>query len=203
MDERRVDKWCDKVLSCIDRQSPPELLVLNMQEVGGLHKENLALLMRQGDILPKGLNMLTRRIRQLYSDAATPVWISKLVMQGYAAEDYVIHPDLSPGCAVASSQEGTWNEARSDDWQQFADPSLIPQGILSAYTALGSIFMVPLEALDTRRVCLVDIDSQALLDLRDELLSWTEELCCFVPSQCVCRHAKLHVSSCKGFLMTR
>ena len=209
MDERRVDKWCEKVLSCIDRPSPPELLVLNMQEVGGLHKENLALLMRQGDILPKALNMLTRRIRQLYSDAATPVWISKLVMQGYAAEGYVMHPasasGLSPGCAAASLQEGTWNEvqARSDDWQQFADPSLIPQGILSAYTALGSIFMVPLEALDTRRVCLVDIDSQALLDPRDELLSWTEELCCFVPSHRVCRHAKLHVSSRKGFLMTR
>jgi hypothetical protein len=43
------------------QQSLPELLVLNIKEVGGLHKEhlkkNLRLLLRQGDTLPTALDM--------------------------------------------------------------------------------------------------------------------------------------------------
>ena len=45
----------------LDNQSLPELLVLNMKEVGGLHKEqvkkNLRLLLRQGNTLPTALDM--------------------------------------------------------------------------------------------------------------------------------------------------
>ncbi len=45
----------------LDNQSLPELLVLNMKEVGRLHKEqvkkNLRLLLRQGDTLPTALDM--------------------------------------------------------------------------------------------------------------------------------------------------
>ena len=94
-------RFCLKMLIFACRSPDlPDLLVINVQEMGGKHKENLALMLRQGcvyfflwkrgsrnvcfvffcdvfrgcrDILPQTFNLLSRRIRQLYKDAGSEV----------------------------------------------------------------------------------------------------------------------------------
>ena len=50
-------------LAALRRQSPPDMLVVNMQEVGGKHKENLPLMLRKGYVCGSGLRVSVRRRR--------------------------------------------------------------------------------------------------------------------------------------------
>jgi len=209
-DSARAARWCDRIVSAIDSQSPPDMLVLHLQEVGGKHKENVPLLLRKGDILSETLHDVTLRVQQLYHDAGSAVWISKLVMKGFAPAGFALDP-LSP-TGASPCDDGDFNDDTENPYEtvpseeacEWTDDKLLPQGRSAEFSALASIYMAKVELLDARRLCLVDLDSQALLDPREALFAWGRDtLTAFLPRRSVCRHAKVHVSSRKGFLMTR
>jgi len=56
------------------RQSPPDMLVVNMQEVGGKHKENLPLMLRKGYVCASasGLCVSLRAAAEPCADAHEP-----------------------------------------------------------------------------------------------------------------------------------
>jgi hypothetical protein len=210
-DAARAARWCNRIVSAVDSKSLPDMLVLHLQEVGGKHKENVPLLLRKGDILSETLHDVTQRIQQLYQDAGSAVWISQLIMKGFAPAGFALDP-LSPtgtspcddDAALNDDKENTDETVPSDEVCEWADDTLLPQGRSAEFSALASIYIAKVNVLDARRLCLVDMDSQALLDPREALRAWGRDtLTEFLPHRNVCRHAKVHVSSRKGFLMTR
>ena len=191
-----------------------------MQELGGKHKENVALLSRKGDILPRAVRSLAKEIQQLYEASGSEVWISRLVFQGTAAHAAPTDP-ASQKCPARDTQapsvDGEMIETAGEAPERadfFPDPAiwlddkLIPQGDAAGFTGLATLYVVKTSVLDARRLCMVDFDSHILRDPRSVLSSWghgddidiLEE---FMPPPSLCRHAKLHISSRKGFLATR
>jgi len=198
-------EWCTAVVSNVEISPDlPDLLVVNVQELGGKHKENLALMLRQGDILPKTFSTLSQRIRELYKCAGSEVWISKLCMPGYAPAGFSMDPHSRSGLrkqdfskqvspttdphakSAAWAQSEAAANAAVDDW----GAALIPEGDPEGFTGLGTIYIAKVAVLDSGLLRLVNYETKELVDPRTHLLKWSDDLCSFLPAH-VIRHAKV------------
>mgnify|MGYP001214941361 CR=1 FL=1 len=96
--EERVERWSDSIVSSIDRsETLPDLLALHMQELGGKHKENFALLTRADDIVPRAFQHLARRLRKVYKDAGKDIWISLPIVREWTPEGTFLDPSSPCG----------------------------------------------------------------------------------------------------------
>ena len=68
-----------------------------MQELGGKHKENFALLMRADDIVPRAFQHLARRLRKVYKDAGKDIWISLPIVREWTPEGTFLDPSSACG----------------------------------------------------------------------------------------------------------
>ena len=153
-----------------------------MQELGGKHKENFALLMRADDIVPRAFQHLARRLRKVYKDAGKDIWISLPIVREWTPEGTFLDPsspcgfsplpqpgdfpqdgnaqDCGSGCALswASTTRAVLEETEQGKGASNEGMSALivaPSG----FTGLCSLYVATIDVLDSKRLRLVDMDS--------------------------------------------
>ena len=157
-----------------------------MQELGGKHKENFALLTRADDIVPRAFQHLARRLRKVYKDAGKDIWISLPIVREWTPEGTFLDPsspygfsplpqpedfphdgnaqDCGSGCALSwASAMSEATRAVLEETEQGKGASNEGMSALivdpSGFTGLCSLYVATIDVLDSKRLRLVDMDS--------------------------------------------
>eukprot|EP00960_Hanusia_phi_P035361 751654-Hanusia_phi.AAC.4 len=76
-DATSMETWVDGIVGCMNEL--PDIIFLNMQEMGGKHRENVAVLSLPDQMLSQSLSMLCSKLKSRYSSHRRRLWASRLV----------------------------------------------------------------------------------------------------------------------------
>ena len=76
--KRNMETWVDAIVGCL-KYELPDMIYLNMQEMGGKHKENVDVLSRPDNMLSQTLDLLCSRLTARYLSERKRLWASRLV----------------------------------------------------------------------------------------------------------------------------